>query len=169
MRALICGVIVIVVVGIAGCGGGGGAPAGSFTMLPQSIAGTYHIQGLNLPNDRLGVKSGGDVVVNSDTAVAGGSSQAKIGSCSSQGAITLNGSWTSGGQTYSISGSGSIASASHGLTLQAVVNRGGLVSGSETTVTGEKIGDFELPPPPPDYPDTGGDDMINPPPPPDYP
>lgn len=168
MRAIICGIVVVIVAGISGCGGGGGGQTLSLSTLPPEIVGTYHVHGLGLPEDELGVKSNGDVVVNSETPATRSGSQTRIGSCSAQGVILLDGSWTTGGTAYTVSASGTVVGASRLLTLQAMLTVGSLVGGSNATVSGVKLGDFELPPPVPDLRDGGVEDMLRPPPPPAY-
>ena len=168
MRALICGVVIIVVAGIAGCGGGGGGQTILPTTLSSDLVGTYQVKGIDLPGDRIGVSSNGDVLVDSDTPATKASSQVKIGSCDARGVLALNGSWTSGGTDYSISATGSIDAASHSVSLQATVTRGNQVVKQGTAALGERVEDTVLPPPPPDYPDDDDDDGMLPPPPPPY-
>lgn len=169
MKAVVCGIIVIIVAGIAGCGGGGGGQTSLLTPLPAGIVGTYQVKGLNILGDQLAVTSNGDVIVNSEKAATKGSSQAKIGSCTAQGDLALNGSWTAGGTDYKINGSGKILPQKKSVTLEATVTHGDVVTQHPVKIDGGKVNDDMLPPPPPPSYDSGGDDddMLKPPPPPD--
>lgn len=169
MKAVVLGLVVVVIAGLAGCGGGGGGQTSNLATLPSDLVGTYQVGGLNLPDDQLGIKPNGDVIVNSEaSSTRGASSQTRIGSCSPEGTLSLGGTWKSGGTDYAISANGTIVPATHCLTLQATLTSGTIVTASDETVSGSKIGDHELPPSPPDYPDDGGDDILRPPPPPTY-
>ncbi len=174
MRVAILALIVVIAAMLTGCGGGGGAGGSSagITQVPSDIVGTWRVPGMGLPNDELGVQTNGDVVVNSETATSRSDSQARIGTCSPQGVLSLNGGWRHNGVDYSINASGSVQSQSHSMTLHATIveSTGGRHEGQ--VINGDRVSDIELPPPPPgDDPGTGsgGDGGIElPPPPPGY-
>jgi hypothetical protein len=177
MRFAVCGLIVGLAVGLTGCGGGGGGggsasltdvPPGivGFGQVPSDVVGTWKVPGLGLPADQMGVQPDGDVVVNSESPATRADSQAKIGACSPQGALTLNGTWRSGGVDYQISATGNVVPASHSLTLNADVTASNGDAHHNALFSGDRISDIELPPPPPfDPPANPGDEY--PPPPPD--
>ena len=165
MRSCVCGLIVAVVVGLTGCGGGGGGGSASLSAVPSGAIGTWKVPGLGLPDDEMGVQSDGDVVVNSETPATRADSQARIGTCTPQGTLVLSGSWRSGGVDYQISATGAVQPESHSLTIQATVTASNGSGRENAVVSGDRISDVELPPPPPgDPPGDPGDELPPPPP-----
>jgi hypothetical protein len=168
MKLCACGLILAAVLAIAGCGGGGGGQGASTATLSSDVVGTYRVEGLGLPNDELGVQSDGDVVVNADSLGERGGAITRIGACSPQGALTLNGTWRTGGVDFSITASGELRPETHSLMLQATVAGSNGLSHHDEPFTGDWVSDLEVPPPPPGGGDDagGGDDIELPPPPP---
>lgn len=168
MRVLVLGLILTIAVTLAGCGGGGGAGGGSatasLTKVPSDIVGTWRVPGLGLPDDKLGVRSDGGVIINTQLSGTRGDSQTRIGTCSPEGSLDLNGSWRASGVDYFINASGRVQPQSHSLTMQATVVASSGAKHENQVVSGDKISGLELPPPPPG--DPPADDLEKPPPPP---
>lgn len=164
MRFVMCVLVSMLIVVLAGCGGGGGGATSSLSQVPMGIVGTWQVPGLGLPDDEMGVQSDGDVVVNSEEPANRSGSQTRIGVCNPDGTLVLNGSWQSDGVDYTISASGRVEAQSHSLTIQATIVTSSGERMDYQGVSGDRISDMELPPPPPG--DPWSDDGIEYPPPP---
>jgi len=158
---------------LSGCGGGGGtgmgiiaSPPQAASPLPPTLTGDWVVRDLGLPGDRVSVQADGQVVV----ATSASRGTVTIGSCAPDGAMDLNGSWTSDGVGYAICGSGAIDPSSESLTLCATVTSGNTSVCRDARVTGVRAAadGYDTPPAPPDDSvDEPGGNPDTPPPPPD--
>ena len=171
MRVLMYGIILVIVVAMAGCGGGGGGGAtpASLSKVPTDMVGTWQVPGLGLPDDEMGVQADGDVIVNSDVPATRSDSQTRIGSCSADGTLALNGSWRLGGVDYSINASGRVQAQTHSLTMQATIVASSGERRDNQVVSGDRVSGTELSPPAPPVDPPGGGTELPPPPPGDGP
>ncbi len=140
---------------LSGCGGGGGTgmgivagPPQAASPLPPTLTGDWVVRDLGLPNDRISVQTDGQVVV----ATSASRGTVTIGSCAPDGALDLNGTWTSDGVDYAICGSGAIDPSSESLTLDATVTGGNASVCRDALVTGVRASadGYDTPPAPPD-------------------
>ena len=141
------------------------APLRAASPLPSTLTGNWVVGNLGLPNDRLSVQTDGQVVVAASTSRG----TVTIGSCAPDGTLDLNGTWTSDGVDYVISGSGAIDPSSETLTINATFTNGGTSVSRDEHVTGVKVttDGYDTPPAPPDDSVEPGGNPDTPPPPPD--
>lgn len=157
----------VIALAVAGCGGGGGgtSPGGG----NQSVAGTWSLNSIYLPNDQFMIGSGGEVFVAGDQPVAQLSSTlgstayfTRIGTCSSSGTITFSGSWTRSGILYRISGDGAVNTQAHTVSATVTIQRGSQIVLQNLAVNGSLFSD--APPVVPTFPNDNTS-PIDPPPP----
>lgn len=126
MQKIGLGLTILLIALLAGCGGGGGGTAISSSPsmeISDDILGAWKVENLGLPNDEITVNQNGTVSVEvADSETRSETSTAVcIGSCSSAGALSLNGTWTNNGIEHTIDASGSIDTSSNKLSLVATV------------------------------------------------
>lgn len=158
MQKVLWGLSVLLIVVAAGCGGGGGTVSQALPdaskSLSDDIVGTWQVQSLGLPNNQVQIEKDGDVAVEADgsqTRSDSSNSLVVIGSCSSSGTLSLNGSWVVDGVEHSIVATGNVNSSA--LSLSATVRQNEEIVCQNVTVTGvkdsEESSDVETPPAPP--------------------
>lgn len=146
MQRIGLGLTILLIALLAGCGGGGGGTAISSSPsmeISDDILGAWKVENLDLPNDEIIVNQNGTVSVEvadsetrSDTA-----STVCIGSCSSAGVLSLNGTWTNNGIEHTINASGSIDTSSNKLSLVATVKTDSETICQNLQTTGTKCDD----------------------------
>lgn len=153
MLRSLCGIVVIVIaVLLTGCGGGGGVSTTGgnsivstvpttqqVVTLPTDLTGNWTVKNLGLPNNEIIVESDGSVnVVSSGTR-----SSSKIGSCSTEGILTLNGGWSVDSKSYTIMAAGRINTTSSSLSLNATLLESGKVVVENAAVQGDRSSGYE--------------------------
>ncbi|MEN6357194.1 MAG: hypothetical protein ABFD83_08940 [Armatimonadota bacterium] len=161
MHKVLWGLSVIMIAAIAGCGGGGGSVSGttpsSSLKLSDEVVGAWQVASLSLPNNQIVIEEDGDVAVEVTGSQTRGDSTVVIGSCGSDGTLSLNGNWTADGAKHTIDATGSVDSNSSKLSLCATVRQDEEIICQNVTVTGVRSDDTS---------DQTGDDVETPPAPP---
>ena len=157
MHKVLWGLSILMIAAMAGCGGGGGGAVGqaipsASKSLSDDIVGTWQVKNLGLPGDRIEIERDGDVAVEvtgAKTRSDSSTSLVVIGSCSSGGTLSLNGSWTDNGVERSIVATGNVDSTTSAISLSATVRQDDELICRNFAVTGTKGEEVDTPPAPP--------------------
>lgn len=167
-RILLFAAAAIVAMALAGCGGGGGGSSVVAPPVNNSVAGTWTISSLGLPQNQMMITSGGVVYVNGETPTVGALSTrplgyyTRIGTCNQQGLLTLSGYWTYGGILHRVLGTGVVNPSSRVVSVTVTLLKDNRIVMQEVQLSGTLAN--STPPPLPDFMNGGGNDYELPPP-----
>lgn len=166
-RMFLITLMALVALAAAGCGGGGGGGETSPDTV-SDFAGTWTIPSLGLPQDQVMITTGGVVYVNGESPTLAMASvgtlgyYTRIGTCSEQGALTLDGYWTYNGVLHRVIGNGSANSGTRTISVSITLLQNNRIVLQNTLLSGTLLN--STPPPLPDFQNGGSGDFDVPPP-----